>query len=210
MILLFIVVDANAPNKLFGGMTTSLSKHYFHASVQHHKHIICAGSIMSKQHILTSASCVVQKEKKFTVVAGNLEVLVGPSDPPDSMTNRKVYLVKFVIFHEDYSPRQVWKNDIAILSLKHLIDFSSQFLSIPLSKNSFYDNVMTLTNWGNDVLREDEDKYFQTVYVSQKTGEQCHISFPKFIVDYATQGCAETVFFFSSGVTLVMYFYIIK
>ncbi|KAF7994091.1 hypothetical protein HCN44_011360 [Aphidius gifuensis] len=196
------VVHANIPNKLVGGIRTSLSKHVFHASIQHHKHIICVGSIITKQHILTSASCVVQREKKSTVVAGNLEVLVGSSDTPDEMTNREIHLVKSVIFHKDYTPTQVWKNDIAILSLENFLKFSSNCWSIFLSKNPSYDNVMSLTNWGNDVSRENEDKYFQSIYASERSNGQCHVSFPKFILDFTTQGCADTVFFFISGVTL--------
>ncbi|XP_044005810.1 trypsin beta-like [Aphidius gifuensis] len=152
---------------------------------------MCSGNIITKKHILTSASCIVIEKKNYITIASNLQVLVGASDT--SMGD--YYFVDIVMWHNNYEPKQFWKNDIGILRLERSIIFSSSRLHILLPNyNDRFGKVMSLTNWGSIVSEINYDvKYLEFLQVTGLTRPECRKTFPSYLLDYATQSCAKTI-----------------
>ncbi|KAF7994012.1 hypothetical protein HCN44_011281 [Aphidius gifuensis] len=108
--------DCKRMSKIFKGKAANIGEFPHHVSVQYSEHHICGGSIISSNHVLTAANCIVLD---LNVVTGNLKVLAGTGNRRDETTNTGTYHnVKYIIYHPEYSPKLFWKNDIAILTLE--------------------------------------------------------------------------------------------
>lgn len=170
---------------------TTINKQPHHVSVVYNEHIMCSGNIITEKFILTSASCIVIEKKNYITVASNLQVLVGASNT----SLGDLYFVDIVIWHENYEPKQFWKNDIGILRLKRSITFSSSRLRIALPNfNDRFGKVMSLTNWGGTVAEINYDvKYLEFLQVTGLTHNECREIFSSYFLDYEIQSCARTI-----------------
>lgn len=86
-------------------------------------YIFCGGSIIGSKYILTAAHCV----ENFTKVI----VTLGVYDAMDAST-QQLYVAEQIYVHDDYNLTS-GTNDIAIIQLRHEIDFNELIKPIPLS-----------------------------------------------------------------------------
>ena len=101
----------------------------------------CAGSIITSQHILTAAHCVVNNSPSdIIVLAGIYDV--------DAFTRRNVFYVQSVTINQEYGNGVV--NDIAILRLARSLPFSDTIS--PICLTSYDANVLggqlLVAGWG--------------------------------------------------------------
>lgn len=101
----------------------------------------CAGSLIDKRFVLTSAYCV------HGVPLQNLFVSAGSSD----ITGGKFYAVEVVKIPGDYSNDQARENDIAILKLKKPVVLSSNANTICLpskrDRTVVYNKNLVVAGW---------------------------------------------------------------
>lgn len=104
--------------KLVNGMFVEIKDYSHVAVILWNHHPMCSGSIISKKHVTTSASCVLFD---LISIASNLHVITGTSDVYDQINGiTSIHEVSYVIYFKDYSPTNLWTDDIAILKVNYL------------------------------------------------------------------------------------------
>lgn len=120
-------------SKILNGNAASIRDFPHHVSVQYLEHHICGGSVISGNHVLLAANCVVLD---LNTVTGNLRVLAGTHNRIDEAAIPGTYhYVKYIIYHPEYSPKLFWKNDIAILTVCFIIN--QLFFVLIFSNNAY-------------------------------------------------------------------------
>ncbi|KAF7993596.1 hypothetical protein HCN44_010191 [Aphidius gifuensis] len=121
--LIYPIIIAKKPMKLVNGMFVEIKDYPHFAGILWNNHPICSGSIISKKHVITAASCVLFD---LISIASNLNVITGTSDIYNEINGiTSIHEVSYVIYFKDYSsPTNLWTDDIAILKLTTEIKFS--------------------------------------------------------------------------------------
>lgn len=57
-------------------------------------------------------------------IFSNLNILSGSIDRTGESPDGEIHEVAWVLYHENYSPAEFWKNDIVILRVKKKINYS--------------------------------------------------------------------------------------
>ena len=115
------------------------------------KNVLCSGSLINDQWVLTSAECVCEGQDNSGLIV-NVHKTTNCSKPLNNGTSRRVASVKC---HDGYKSKVIRYN-IALLKLSSPVDA----VPVCLSKNSisanFHDsvNAVTMTGWGfSPILR---------------------------------------------------------
>ncbi|XP_050328517.1 serine protease SP24D-like [Bactrocera neohumeralis] len=111
-----------------------------HIEDETHEHIYaCGGSIISRDHILTAAHCIVHARTPgdITVYAGSIYYITGAVE-------RRV---SRMTMHPAYGG---YNNDIAVLKLNTSLEFSDVIDAIPLAKKDIpHGAPVIVSGWGN-------------------------------------------------------------
>ncbi|XP_067896211.1 coagulation factor X-like isoform X2 [Heterodontus francisci] len=107
--------------------------------LKHDNEKICAGAILNKDFVLTSADCVNQL-RSFTVVVGehNLEVDEG---------SEQTLNVSHIHIHSRYS-QATFENDLALLRLETPIEFNNYTIPICLPETDFAEFFLMNSEYG--------------------------------------------------------------
>ncbi|XP_078416736.1 coagulation factor X-like [Cetorhinus maximus] len=107
--------------------------------LKHDNEAVCAGAILNKDFVLTSADCVNQLHS-FTVVVGenNLEVNEG---------SEQTHNISQIHIHSRYS-RVTFENDIALLRLETPIEFNNYTIPICLPETDFAEFFLMNLEYG--------------------------------------------------------------
>lgn len=100
----------------------SLKKHPYFASILYNKDNICAGSLISKNIVVTAAHCVIGKSSR------NLQVRLGSSKPKKG---GHVFYISTIKVHENFDDIS-YSNDIALLVICGSAKFSDTIQPIEL------------------------------------------------------------------------------
>ncbi|XP_046819420.1 chymotrypsin-2-like [Vespa crabro] len=103
----------------------------------------CGGSILDKNYVITAAHCVSSKSKD------NIQIVAGTNYLNDE--NSSFHNVKRIIVHENYSPSDSWKNDIALLEVVEPFSETKliSFINLPTSHDVINTNdVAVISGWG--------------------------------------------------------------
>ncbi|XP_044015391.1 snake venom serine protease CL2-like [Aphidius gifuensis] len=170
---IFSISLAKNADKLTGGTRIRIEDYPHYASVRHRGHHICGGSIITPSHILTSASCVVYESM---VVTGNLQVLIGSTSIFSDEPSSSLHEISFIIYHEDYSARNYWIHDIAILKLESPIFFSSIRSKIDLpDRRISARSIVRVIGWNEFLIPQNsEAKYLHMVSMKINSYAECH------------------------------------
>lgn len=101
----------------------------------------CTGSIINRQWIITSGSCVEDRSKQIVVHVGD----VNSQNTPNGGFN-----VVVVIRHPNYMAGQTLQNDVALLQLDRPILYSAavQPICLPPAGLAAYPGYFTTAGWG--------------------------------------------------------------
>ncbi|KAF7396675.1 hypothetical protein HZH66_007537 [Vespula vulgaris] len=103
----------------------------------------CGGSILNKNYVITAAHCVLTKSKN------NIQVVAGTNYLNDEKSS--IHNVKNIIIHENYSPSDSWKNDIALLEVVEPFSETKliSFINLPTSHDVINANDRAvISGWG--------------------------------------------------------------
>ncbi|XP_044001635.1 chymotrypsin-2-like [Aphidius gifuensis] len=187
---LIIVTNGKSANKIYGGKTVKIEDYPYQVSVQIRDVHLCGGAIISTDHILTSASCILAERN---VVYGNIQVLSGTNDLMREETSSlsEIHEVAYVIFHEKYNPHQSWVNDIAILRLtSRIIMTHVQFLA-HVSTLNLRSSDLYLTGWGKDPVFDRMMRYLQHTDVITISSKTCNNKYYKQLMFNQAQHCCS-------------------
>nr|AAK48894.1 CUB-serine protease [Panulirus argus] len=137
--------NVNRATRIVGGQETEVNEYPWQVLlVTRDMYVICGGSIISSQWVLTAAHCV---------DGGNIGyVLVGDhnfASTDDTTTSRLVEVVQ-IISHPDYDSSTV-DNDMALLRLGEALEFTREVAPVCLPSNPTEDYAgvtATVTGWG--------------------------------------------------------------
>ncbi|KAF7996554.1 hypothetical protein HCN44_002200 [Aphidius gifuensis] len=192
LILITAVCDAKKANKIIGGTTTSIAEYPFIVSIHWSNFHLCSGNLISSLHVLTTASCVL-----FEIghVAGNLIIIAGTNDKLNTLNLGQVRHVQYTIYHEEYNPFQLWKNDLAVLKLDQ-----------PLNVNNFYTRTISLrtrpkilvlhyktAGWGDRTIAPIRmTQYLQRIKLKRINKQVCHMIYERDLDLF--QSCAKVIY----------------
>lgn len=151
------MVHGKLPNKIFDGNFVTENDFPYLVSVGTPHFGSCGGSILTREHILTSAHCVCIKKN---IIEPDVSVLSGTNNLLD-IVNGQIHDVALIILFDKYDPPRYLNDDIAILKVRmnlilifeytlHLFYFSNNnlnhifFLSLLILLNLIYINVQFL------------------------------------------------------------------
>ncbi|XP_044006045.1 trypsin-4-like [Aphidius gifuensis] len=178
-ISIFTISNGKKSSKITGGNSVSITNFPHQVSIRFMKYHVCAGSIVSDKHILTTASCISAENPR--IIYANLEILSGTEDRIDE--NGAIHQVKLIIFHEDYKGiEHYWQNDLAILILTTQIVFTSKQRPGCLPINNLKSKDLWLSGWGGiPTLADPLSRYLQGLRVRDLSRERCHQYYEPFI-----------------------------
>ncbi|XP_044019373.1 trypsin-7-like [Aphidius gifuensis] len=182
--------------KLVSGFRTpSMDKAPYQVSVRYLGNHICGGNIITKYHVLTTASCIADYPN---VYYANLKVLSGTTDQKNAHQQGTIHDVFYIIIHEEYNPQNSWIHDLAILRITVPFDYSNIRLPVQMESTSAAADptIVRTSGWGQITLKSpvQSTRYMQTLNL-----KICALlEFLKYWKDYHIstyyQNCASMVF----------------
>ncbi|KAL9692895.1 hypothetical protein quinque_012180 [Culex quinquefasciatus] len=122
------------------GRTAELGQWPWHAAIYHGSSYKCGGTLIDQRHVLTSAHCVVDSQRRPLRPAG-IEVQLGKHDLRESSHAVKVSEVHV---HEEFERN---RNDIALLVLSSTVTFSELVIPICLEGIQGGDDLVDQRGW---------------------------------------------------------------
>ncbi|KAF7993682.1 hypothetical protein HCN44_010277 [Aphidius gifuensis] len=164
---------AKKPKTIVGGTASKIEKHPHQVSIHWIDHFLCSGSIISQNHILSAASCILFE---LGHIASNLKIIAGTNDKWNMLLLGQVKYVKYVIYHEEYNPHQQWKNDLAILRLESPIVETRYSLKIKFWIRQIPLNIiLSCTGWGDSYNNEgtETSRFLQSIQLNIEKQTTC-------------------------------------
>ncbi|EDS40343.1 elastase-2A [Culex quinquefasciatus] len=122
------------------GRTAELGQWPWHAAIYHGSSYKCGGTLIDQRHVLTSAHCVVDSQRR-SLRPARIEVQLGKHDLRESSRPVKVSEVRV---HEEFERN---RNDIALLVLSSTVTFSELVIPICLEGIQGGDDLVDQRGW---------------------------------------------------------------
>lgn len=129
--------------RITNGNSTDIEYAPWHASLQDPDGHFCSGAIISRRHVVTTASCVSEIEGKLRVRVGATQYNNGGL----------LKTVRHIMLHEDYNRPYTHDNDIALLTLAYPLTVSTfvQPIAVAHHENRLTSqNVLRVTGWNTN------------------------------------------------------------
>ncbi|KAF7988633.1 hypothetical protein HCN44_001206 [Aphidius gifuensis] len=177
LLILITVVHGKLPNKIFDGHF--VTENYFPYLVSVGTPIFgsCSGSIITRQHVLTSAHCVCLRRN---IVETEVLVLSGTNDLLD-IINGQIHDVELIILYETYDPPREVNDDIAILKLADPIEFTMyrRPISLPSTDHIPHGEQVMIGGWGVISLKTDfPSRYLKYIFLKILSDRECQALYP--------------------------------
>lgn len=174
--------------RIVGGTAAQKHEYPWHIGIQHkfQDHPHCGGTIISSKYVITAAHCMQYS-------ANEIEVLIAEHDTKNNDESQHFYkaVVENVIIHEEYNAATI-NNDIALLKLKDVIEFSDYvypaFLAI---KEPQKDDSVIATGWGHTSYKGTVSNVLREVDLTIKSREDCVLAFKNTFTLTTNMICAE-------------------
>ncbi|XP_071512845.1 trypsin-1-like [Panulirus ornatus] len=180
--------NVNRATRIVGGQETEVNEYPWQIGlVTSSYNLICGGSIISKDWVLTAAHCVDGSNVAF--------VLIGDHDftsGSDTSTAR-LAAVEQVISHPRYNSRTM-DNDIALLKLRDSLEFSREVAPVclpPDLDNQYVGVTATVTGWGATSEGSSLSPQLQEVDVPVLSNAVCSSSYSSITSNMVCAGFSE-------------------
>ncbi|XP_076238178.1 soluble guanylate cyclase 89Da [Calliopsis andreniformis] len=153
--------------RIVGGNVTSVHEYPWMVSLNRQGTFFCAGSLITRKHVLTAAHCMRYDTKDMKLVLAD--------DRPNSSKNAIIRRVKSVTVHENYH-KYSYNNDIAIIEMDRPVDINGivRTACLPEDKPIDYTGATaTVVGWGQTGEREPVSKELRKVNVPILSEEEC-------------------------------------
>ncbi|XP_060564110.1 coagulation factor X-like [Ruditapes philippinarum] len=107
------------------------------------KMAFCGGTLISQRFVITAATCIINFNPTFGVPfsAENVEILLGTTDCTGTQNDGTRRTIQSFTVHPDYGDRHVYDNDIALIELDSLVEYTDDIRPICLEPADFNDRV---------------------------------------------------------------------
>ncbi|KAL2723532.1 venom serine protease-like isoform X2 [Vespula maculifrons] len=137
------------PSRIVGGVETGINEYPMMAGIVNFEKsfFYCGATIITTQHVLTAAHCVVRYIKNFFI----LGVIVGKHNiwPDNDTKATQLYLIDDIIIHPNYKLKL---NDLAVIKLQKRLEYSMRIgpacLPFYYMQQNFTGAVVTAVGWG--------------------------------------------------------------
>nr|XP_031841609.1 trypsin 3A1-like [Nomia melanderi] len=136
--------------RIVGGNVTSVYEYPWMVSMSNHGTFFCAGSLITRRHVLTAAHCMEGFDIK------SIKLTLADSDRPNLSKTAIVRRIKSVSIHENFHS-YTFNNDIAIVEMDRPVDVNGIVRTACLPEDKAIDYTgatATVVGWG----RTGEDK----------------------------------------------------
>ncbi|KAL4704913.1 hypothetical protein ACJJTC_005701 [Scirpophaga incertulas] len=196
-------LDASMQNKIFGGGTTKIDDYPWLALLEYQVgntlQTYCGGSLISGKYVLTAAHCVVARNHKLqSVRLGEYDIENEGRDSVNVASGVKDYTdgaisvpVEQIIVHPGYD-RVKKVNDIALLRLKHMVNYTDFIrpICLPASdislRREFASMTASVAGWGRVNSTVAQSRFKQHVQLPLVTLEECRRLYEQNVRDPAT------------------------
>jgi len=170
----------NRRSRIIGGIETEINEYPWMAALEYtnlnHTDVLCGGSLINNQWILTAAHCVTDElVKKF-----DLKVILGEHDYTTSEeTESSTYAYEERIIHPEYfSNTSTSQYDVALLKLPAPIDFSKQTnirpICLPMDETEKYEDFPAIAaGWGMTSPSGNTSTYLKEAFVKVVPNAEC-------------------------------------
>ncbi|CAK9821368.1 Clotting factor G beta subunit [Anthophora retusa] len=138
------VCGVGRKTRIVGGNMTSVYEYPWIVSMSKQGTFYCAGSLITRRHILTAAHCLEGFEKR------NIKLVLADSDRPNIDKSAIIRRIKSVIIHEDFHT-YTFNNDIAIIEMDRPVDVNGIVRTACLPEDKAIDYTgatATVVGWG--------------------------------------------------------------
>ncbi|XP_070160965.1 trypsin-1-like [Polyergus mexicanus] len=153
--------------RIIGGTSTTIDKHPYQVSIHYDGKLVCGGSIISKQWILTAAHCVYGGKLSL------FKIRVGSSY--HDKEGILITDISLVIPHEKYD-EDTYDYDVALIKLLTPLSLGQDAKIVTLAKpssNIKTGSTATVSGWGKMSPNGESSKVLQTLKVPTIDQETC-------------------------------------
>ncbi|XP_014482343.1 PREDICTED: trypsin-7-like [Dinoponera quadriceps] len=182
--LMLIVSALSLDSRISGGKSTTINEYPYQVSIHYQNKLLCGGSIISDQWVLTAAHCVYGRIFKF------FKIRLGSSyqekDGIEFMNITTIY------FHEMYD-EDTNDYDVALIKLPTPLKFGPLVKSVTLAKSSTIvkpDYKAVVTGWGETSAAGAISKVLQVLTVPIIDQEVCKKIYARYRIVTPTMVCA--------------------